>query len=446
MISLLEQHFRLAEPVNFDVSPSLSTDRGYFCFGEGTVCYGKTSCGYRSARPDQPLYDVSNDVAYDGNAIRLPFDPTEVATNLRNERYTHPHHNGKHQARVGLLRQSYYIARPLLSLRIRSGIQKLYLRNWRKLAFPAWPVDCTVDKLIKKLLLCKLRSTGAPRIPFVWFWPDGASACAIVTHDVETEPGRQFCSAVMDLNDEFGIPASFQIVPERRYQVSASFLEELKSRGFEVNVQDLNHDGRLYWEYEAFKDRAESINRFGRDFGAAGFRAAILYRNQEWYKHLDFEYDMSVPNVAHLDPQRGGCCTVMPYFIGDILELPVTTTQDHSLFHILKDYSIDLWRKQIGLILKQHGLISFIVHPDYIIGAREQAAYRSLLAELSKLRSEKNVWIAQPNEVNRWWRARAAMKLVCSGGQWSVEGPGRERARVAFASIAGNDIRYAIDC
>jgi hypothetical protein len=338
----------------------------------------------------------------------------------------------------------YYTARPVLSLRLRSELQHLYLRNWRKLTFPAWPVDCTVDELIKKLLLCKLRSTGAPRIPFIWFWPDGANACSIVTHDVETELGRQFCSTVMDLDDEFGIPASFQVVPERRYHVSASYIGALKSRGFEVNVQDLNHDGRLFWEYESFKDRAQRINGFGRDFGAAGFRAAILYRNQEWYKHLDFEYDMSVPNVAHLDPQRGGCCTVMPYFIGDILELPVTTIQDHSLFHILKDYSIELWRKQIGLILKQHGLISFIVHPDYIIGAREQATYRCLLAELSKLRSEKNVWIARPNDVNRWWRARAAMKLVRSGGQWSVEGPGRERARVAFASIAGNDIRYAI--
>ena len=60
---------------------------------------------------------------------------------------------------------------------------------------------------------------------------------------------------------------------------------------------------------------------------------------------------MSVPNVAHLEPQRGGCCTVMPYFIGDILELPLTTTQDYSLFHILGDYSIALWKQQIELIL-----------------------------------------------------------------------------------------------
>jgi len=45
--------------------------------------------------------------------------------------------------------------------------------------------------------------------------------------------------------------------------------------------------------------------------------------------------NMSVPNVGHLDAQLGGCCTVMPFYIGDILELPLTTTQDYSLFNIL---------------------------------------------------------------------------------------------------------------
>ena len=74
----------------------------------------------------------------------------------------------------------------------------------------------------------------------------------------------------------------------------------------------------------------------------------MLYRKQSWFDALDFAYDMSVPNVAHLDPQRGGCCTVMPYFIGDMLELPVTMTQDYMMFHILKDYSIGLWKQQIS--------------------------------------------------------------------------------------------------
>jgi hypothetical protein len=71
--------------------------------------------------------------------------------------------------------------------------------------------------------------------------------------------------------------------------------------------------------------------------------------------------------VAHLEPQKGGCCTVFPYFIGDVLELPVTTTQDYTLWHILGERSTDLWKAQMDVILQKNGLANFIVHPDYIL-------------------------------------------------------------------------------
>jgi len=159
-----------------------------------------------------------------------------------------------------------------------------------------------------------------------------------------------------------------------------------------------------------------------------------LYRRQDWFDALDFSYDMSVPNVAHLDPQRGGCCTVMPYAVGRLLELPVTTTQDYPLFHILKDYSIGLWKQQIELIMAKHGLISFIIHPDYIVGLPERRIYEALLAHLLQLRQDKGVWIAKPSEVNLWWRERAKMKIIEDGEDVRTEGPGRERARIAYAS------------
>ena len=54
----------------------------------------------------------------------------------------------------------------------------------------------------------------------------------------------------------------------------------------------------------------------------------------------------------------------MPYFVGDILEIPLTTIQDYMLFHYLGDYSLDLWKAQFVAILKKNGLMSFLVHPD----------------------------------------------------------------------------------
>ena len=76
----------------------------------------------------------------------------------------------------------------------------------------------------------------------------------------------------------------------------------------------------------------------------------------------------------------------MPYFIGKLVELPLTCTQDYTLFQILGDYSIDLWKKQISLIREHHGLISFIVHPDYVIEQRAQDTYKALLGHLARLR------------------------------------------------------------
>jgi hypothetical protein len=249
----------------------------------------------------------------------------------------------------------------------------------------------------------------------------------------------------MDIDDAFGIKASFMVVPERRYDVAQSYLDSITARGFEVGVQDLNHDGHLYRHRHQFLERVKHINSYGRKWGAVGFRAAVLYRRQEWFDALDFEYDMSVPNVAHLDPQRGGCCTVMPYFVGRVLELPVTTTQDYSLFHILKDYSIALWKRQIELIMEKHGLISFIIHPDYITTPRERQTYEALLARLTFLRDEKHVWTPTPGEVNRWWRQRAEMRIVEDGEDLRIEGPGKERACIAYASEEDGRIVFSVE-
>src|SRR5207249_2390801 len=153
-----------------------------------------------------------------------------------------------------------------------------------------------------------------------------------------------------------GIKASFQIVPEKRYEVPDSYLREIRERNFEVNVQGLDHDGNLFQNRETFLKSAERINHYATQFGARGFRSPILYRNAQWFRYLQFSYDMSVPNVARLEAQRGGCCTIMPFTLpGGMTELPVTMTEDYTLFHILEDYSSSLWKRQMKIILQGCG-------------------------------------------------------------------------------------------
>jgi hypothetical protein len=246
----------------------------------------------------------------------------------------------------------------------------------------------------------------------------------------------------MQMEGEFGIRSSFEIIPEERYEVPESYLEQIRAAGCEVCVHGLNHDGRLFETDAIFYERAPKINAYARLFGATGFRSPVMYRRVDWYDAFEFSYDMSLPTVAHLDPQRGGCCTVMPYFIGRLVELPLTTTQDYQLYHILKRYDLTLWKEQCDILLKYHGLISFIIHPDYTTEPRAQRLYQSLLEYIARLRDDYNVWVALPGEADRWWRQRNQLRIEQHGSRWRIVGAGSERASLAFASIRDGRVHF----
>lgn len=444
MCQVFADYFKCApEFADFRLFGELAAGKQFFGFGPDVIGYGRLASRQIVNHQADSVEDMLDSVRMEGKACYFPFDPDEVVNNLRLERYYSPiHANSDDSSGRKFIRTAYYAARPFLPVLIRKYLQRAALRGWDRKPFPRWPVDHTVDSILARMLILALQANQVDSIPFIWFWPDGKSACATMTHDVETAQGRDFCSTLMDLNDSFGVKASFQLVPEQRYCLPDRLLQRIRERGFEINVHDLNHDGNLFRDRSEFLCRAAKINEYARKFGAAGYRSGVLYRNLDWYEAFDFSYDMSVPNVGHLDPQHGGCCTTKPYFVGKILEIPVTTTQDYTLFHILQEYSTDLWEQQIEIILSQHGLASFIVHPDYVIEERARETYASLLARLAQLRQESNVWIALPGEVNDWWRMRHEMRLVCERGNWTIEGRGKERARVAFAGAIGDQIVY----
>jgi hypothetical protein len=441
------EYFRCpASYVDFRPAGDLLPTSGFFRFGPDLTCYGKVTSGLTHSEASGHLEDVSSLVRLDANATYLPFDPDQVAENLRLERYDVSSSVGfRNSVAQSVGRRTYYAMRPLLPTSVRKHLQRMALRGWTRTQFPGWPVDQTVDRLFEQMMSSAIRANSGEPIPFIWFWPEGYSSCAIVTHDVETCRGRDFCSSLMDLDDSFGVKASFQLIPEGRYRVSDRFLESFRARGFEINVHDFNHDGDLFRNREKFLQRVARINDYGRKFSAIGYRSGVLYRNLDWYEFFDYAYDMSVPNVGHLDPQPGGCCTTKPYFIGKILEIPVTATQDYTLFNILGQYSMNLWERQIESILEHHGLVSFIVHPDYLLDERPRGVYLSLLDRLTKLRRDSRMWIPLPRELNSWWRSRSEMRLTKHGSSWRAEGPDNHRARIAFATLDGDRLVYTFD-
>ena len=447
MNKAVSDYFRCPEEfTRFGKSAAVSAKNGFFTFGENTICYGRSCADKVCAQVDGALPNLIKNVERCQSEVCLPFDLNEIVDNLRNERYPLNSNGlaGKITERA-LSRKVYYLLRPLLLVGIRKHLQKVRLRGWEKIKFPHWPVDFTVENLMQSVLALTLKANKLKSVPFIWFWPDGAQSCAILTHDVEATAGRDFCGQLMDLDDSFGFKSAFQLVPEERYSTTDEFRDKFRARGFEINVHDLNHDGSLFSERDEFLRRAARINEYSKEFNSQGFRAGAMYRNEAWFDAFTFSYDMSVPNVAHMEPQRGGCCTVMPYFIGDIVELPLTAIQDYSLFHILGDYSITLWKRQLQLISERNGLISFIVHPDYLIEKRARDVYVELLAYLSQLRSEMKLWTPLPRQVDQWWRNRNNMTLVSQGGSWHIEGPDSHRATIAYAKLQGDDVVYTFD-
>ena len=82
--------------------------------------------------------------------------------NLRRERYVG--HTGAKQGRIvdhSLVRKAYYAVRDLLPVSIRKHLQKVYLGGWRKLRFPNWPVDFTVDTIHEEVLRLAMKAGRA---------------------------------------------------------------------------------------------------------------------------------------------------------------------------------------------------------------------------------------------------------------------------------------------
>lgn len=434
-------YFRCPDPfAAVEASPNRLTDQGYFAFG-GATCYGRLGHRRPARQVSASLVDVSADAVMRNGVLELPFDLAEVVTNLREERYCLAP-VGWLQALLGSApaRSVYYFLRPLLSVSVRKHLQRLRLSDWESIPFPKWPIDDSVDEIFRTTMALLLKRSGRVEIPFIWFWPEGSAACAMMTHDVESAAGRAFCRDLASLDESYAIRSAFQMIPS--HPLETRLVADLRRRGFEVNLHDLEHDGRLFEDRQRFERRAAEINQFARRFQCRGFRSGAMYREQTWFDALQFSYDMSVPNAAHLEPQRGGCCTVMPYFNRSILELPLTTTQDYSLFHILGEYSVDRWKAQTEALLSKHGLISFIAHPDYLTEPQARAVYVELLEYLARVQSERHLWIALPGQVNDWWRARRQMRLVRSGTSWRIEGPQSDRARIAYARLDGDMIAY----
>ena len=257
-----------------------------------------------------------------------------------------------------------------------------------------------------------LPSAGNP--PDEWQgWPEGKKFAFVLTHDVELQNGHDKCEELMKIEKELGFKSSFNFVPER-YNASPSLRKLLTENGFEVGVHGLNHDGKLFSNKNIFDERAAKINRFIKEWNVVGFRAPAMHHNLEWIHKLNIEYDLSTFDTDPFEPQSDGVGTIFPFIVenenkqNSYVELPYTLVQDFTLFILMQEKDINVWKNKIDWIAEKGGMVLVNVHPDYINFDNENTAEEfpvDLYINLLKYIKDKysgGYWHSLPKDVAKF--------------------------------------------
>ncbi len=293
----------------------------------------------------------------------------------------------------------YYRLKSVLPKRVEFHIRQVRAQIFARLYRKQWPIH---------------EKAGA--LPVGWNgWPEDKRFALVLTHDVEWQRGLDYCDKVSQIEEKQGLRSAFYFVP-RRYDTPKTVREGLVSRGFEVGVHGLFHDGRLYSSREVFNDRAKEINRILKEWNACGFRSPAMHHSLDWVRELEIEYDASTFDTDPFQPQSDGLERVFPLWIppkedrAGYVEMPYTLTQDWKLFSILRRKNIDIWKKKVDWIAERGGMVLLITHPDYMNFGDRRRMYWDYDAQLYadfleyvQNRYTGQFWHALPRDVARFW-------------------------------------------
>jgi hypothetical protein len=310
------------------------------------------------------------------------------------------------------------------------SMRRSFSRVQSKAQFPRWPIETALHDLYD-FLFALLTVLAERPIPYIGSWPRDWSWALVLTHDVETQVGYDRLSDLLDVEVDRGYRSSWNFVPRDRYIVKDELVQSLTERGFEIGVHGLYHDGRDLASLTTLRRRLPAIREYATGWRAGGFRSPGTLRSAELIPLLGFDYDSSYSDTVPFEPQAGGCCTWLPYMFGDVVELPITLVQDHTLFDLLGHRDGAVWLEKARFLRRRGGMALVLTHPDYVGNGSLVDSYRRLLDEFA---GDPTAWKALPRDVSEWWRRRASSTLQENGGEWCVVGPAEGDARIEFMS------------
>ena len=308
-----------------------------------------------------------------------------------------------------MINKIYYFSSPLISRRLQIFLRRKLILCKRLVCENIWPID-----------------KRAAKLPGNWSgWPGNKQFALILTHDVDTANGHKKCHALIKLEQKLGFMSSFNFVP-KRYDVSPELRSYLSNNGFEVGVHGLYHDGKYFNSRKIFQERTIKINQYLKDWNVVGFRSPSMLRNLKWFHDLNIEYDASTFDTDPFEPQSDGVCTIFPFLIPNnssngkgYVELPYTLPQDFTLFVLMQEKGIEIWKKKLDWIAEKGGMALLITHPDYMnfegtnLGNEEYPVeYYIEFLEYIKTKYKDKYWHTVPKEIARFWSASYANKLV----------------------------------
>lgn len=314
----------------------------------------------------------------------------------------------------------FYVVKRVIPRRLQLWLRRRLIRLQGSPAFPAWPYESAGATLIRLEFARQMLEQDVTEVRFPWFWPSGARAAAVLTHDVESADGLRNSPNVGAWEEELGFRSSFNVVREW-YEIDWDIIDQLRAGGHEIGSHAIHHDRRLFESREAFEQGLPQLRAAASDLGAVGFRSPATHRVNAWMHELPFEYDCTMPHSDPYEPIPGGVATTLPFWLGDVVELPYTAPQDHTLYNLLGHRSAELWIEQLDRVTADGGLLQLITHPDpgYLEVPLIADAYRELLRELAQ---RSDVWVALPKEAAAWWRGRETGAVRLSEGRAHWDG------------------------